>query len=141
MIWRMAIEVHAPESTTHARESQYNNRGSVNWRKRQLVPSTLDLSERIEPAIVEAIASIARVAEDLNTPFFIVGVIARDFLLEYAWGKSAGSSTQDVNFGVHAQNWNEREQSCDEPGLRRETGRIFCENRETRLEVSRCPGG
>ncbi len=69
----------------------------------------LDLSEKIEPTVIDAIAAVATVAEQLGIPFLIVGAAARDFLLEYGCGIKSGRATEDVDFGVQVHAWEEYE--------------------------------
>jgi predicted nucleotidyltransferase len=69
----------------------------------------LDLSRKVDPNIVEAVASVSRVAEQFDVPVLIVGAVARDFLLEYACGIGSGRATLDVDFGVRVSSWEEYE--------------------------------
>ena len=69
----------------------------------------LDLSEKVDQTIVEAVAAVSSVAKQLDVPIVIVGAAARDFLLEYACGIKSGRATLDVDFGVRANSWEEFE--------------------------------
>ena len=69
----------------------------------------LDLSEKIDQAVVEAVAVVSVAAERHAIPFLIVGAAARDFLLEHACGISSGRATEDVDFGVRVNSWEDYE--------------------------------
>ena len=69
----------------------------------------LDLSRKVDQTIVEAVAAVSSVAEQLGVPVLIVGAAARDFLLEYACGIRSGRATLDVDFGVRVNSWEEYE--------------------------------
>lgn len=42
----------------------------------------MDLSGKIDPSILRVLRHVSDAAEELNTPFFLVGATARDLLLE-----------------------------------------------------------
>lgn len=67
----------------------------------------LDLSEKVDQRIVEAVAAVSSVAKQLDVPVLIVGAAARDLLLEYACGIESGRATLDVDFGVRVNSWEE----------------------------------
>lgn len=69
----------------------------------------LDLSKKVDLTIVEAVAAVSSVAEQLDVPVLVVGAAARDFLLEYACGIRSGRATLDVDFGVRVNSWEEYE--------------------------------
>ncbi len=69
----------------------------------------LDLSGKIEPRVVDAVAAVVATAEQLGIPCLIVGAAARDFLLEYGCGIKSGRATKDVDFGVRVNSWEEYE--------------------------------
>jgi len=69
----------------------------------------LDLSEKVDTAVVDAVAAVSRAANQVGVPCLIVGAAARDFLLEYACGIRTGRATEDVDFGVRVNSWSEYE--------------------------------
>jgi predicted nucleotidyltransferase len=69
----------------------------------------LDLSEKVDQSVVEAIAIVSMAAERHDIPILIVGAAARDFLLEHACGISSGRATEDVDFGVRVNSWEDYE--------------------------------
>jgi predicted nucleotidyltransferase len=74
----------------------------------------LDLSKKVDPAVVDVVAAVSGVAKLLGIPFLIVGAAARDFLLEYACGVRSGRATLDVDFGVRVNSWGEYEKLVKE---------------------------
>jgi predicted nucleotidyltransferase len=65
----------------------------------------IDLSNKVEAFIVEALESILKVAEALDIPFFVVGATARDVILVYAFGIKPTRATKDVDIGVQVKDW------------------------------------
>lgn len=79
-----------------------------------MTENLLDLSGKVDPTIVGAIAAVSETAERFGFPFLIVGAAARDFLLEYACGIRSGRTTEDIDFGVRVSTWEEYEQLVNE---------------------------
>jgi predicted nucleotidyltransferase len=69
----------------------------------------LDLSEKVDRTLVDTVSAVSSAAEHFGIPFLIVGAAARDFLLEYACGIRTGRATEDVDFGVRVNSWDEYE--------------------------------
>lgn len=65
----------------------------------------IDLSGKIDSTIVEILQAISKVAESLNTPFFVVGATVRDIILQYGYGIPTKRATQDIDFGVQVSDW------------------------------------
>ena len=66
---------------------------------------SLDLSGKIEPLHVEFFETLQRVATASDTPFFVVGALARDMVLERTFGLATGRATNDDDVGVCVPNW------------------------------------
>jgi len=66
---------------------------------------SLDLSGKIDAALVEIFGVIFEVASSMSIPFFVVGARARDIILEKAYGIPTIRATQDVDFGVKVPDW------------------------------------
>jgi predicted nucleotidyltransferase len=69
----------------------------------------LDLSGKIDAAHRDALSLIKEIADSLNTPFFIVGASARDYLLEHYYGQSSPRRTLDIDLGVEVAGWEQYE--------------------------------
>lgn len=67
----------------------------------------LDLSGKIESALVEAFDAIASVASECSIPYFVVGATARDIILSYGHGIAIKRATVDIDLGVEVANWEE----------------------------------
>jgi predicted nucleotidyltransferase len=66
---------------------------------------SLDISGKIKPDYLAAIAAIKKTADALSIPFFLVGATARDFILEHCYHITAPRRTTDIDFGVQVENW------------------------------------
>ncbi len=93
--------------------------------------SLLDISAKVDRNTVDAIETINSVVNTLDLSFFVVGAIARDFLLEYVHNIAPYRATLDIDLGVRVSKWEHFERL--KQGLIK-TGR-FKERRElNRLE-------
>jgi predicted nucleotidyltransferase len=93
--------------------------------------SLLDISAKIDRNTVDAIETINSVANTLDLSCFIVGAIAREFLLEHVHNIAPYRATLDIDLGVRVSKWDHFERL--KQGLIK-TGR-FKERRElNRLE-------
>jgi hypothetical protein len=86
----------------------------------------LDLSGEIDTFILDLLENIARVAESLSAPFFVVGATARDIVLKYGYGIETIRATNDIDLGVQVSGWDQyiaadqqrdRRQACLPAGL------------------------
>jgi predicted nucleotidyltransferase len=66
-----------------------------------------ELSTKIDSIVLQAIEEITTVANSLGIPFFLVGAIARDILLEYLYDIISYRATLDLDFGIQVSNWNQ----------------------------------
>jgi predicted nucleotidyltransferase len=65
----------------------------------------LDLSGKIDSIMVQIFEAIAKVAESLNTPFFVIGATVRDVILQSGYGIRTMRATQDIDCGVQVSDW------------------------------------
>ena len=68
---------------------------------------SFNLSGKLDPFLVEVISLIDREAARLGIPFFIVGAMARDIVLELCYKLPARRSTRDLDIGVEVAGWEE----------------------------------
>ncbi len=54
----------------------------------------LDISEKIEPAIAMVLADLAELAGQSSVEFLVVGVMARDMMLDCGFGIESGRATR-----------------------------------------------
>ena len=67
--------------------------------------SLIDLSGKIDGFRLKLFDTIAKVAESLNVPFFVVGATARDIILSEGYGIEVGRATKDLDLAVQVQDW------------------------------------
>ncbi|MBW2334453.1 MAG: hypothetical protein JRF06_05045, partial [Deltaproteobacteria bacterium] len=72
--------------------------------------SLIDLSGKIDGFRVRLFETIAKAAESLNVPFFVVGATARDIILSEGYGIEVGRATKDIDLGVQVPDWSGYEQ-------------------------------
>lgn len=68
---------------------------------------SLDLSNRIPAEQTAIIREVVSVAETHGVNLFVVGAQARDLSLQHAYGISAYRATNDIDFGVVVESWDE----------------------------------
>lgn len=61
--------------------------------------------EKIDPAKVNALYEVKKVADSLKIPFFVVGASARDFILEHCYNIKSPRMTMDIDLGVEVADW------------------------------------
>lgn len=74
-----------------------------------MTSSLLDISGKLEPSLLAAISTVSRVAEGNGIQLLIVGATARDILLGHNSGIAARRATNDVDFGVLVDSWDQYE--------------------------------
>ena len=67
--------------------------------------STVNLSQKINPAIVEVLRTVKGVCVDLGVPWVIVGATARDLVLHYGYGAQIKRATHDMDFAIEVAEW------------------------------------
>ncbi|MGO9145119.1 MAG: nucleotidyl transferase AbiEii/AbiGii toxin family protein [Desulfomonilia bacterium] len=68
---------------------------------------SFNLSGKIDPLLVEVLSLVSREAKGLDIPFFIVGAMARDIVLELCYKLPSRRSTRDLDIGVEVAGWEE----------------------------------
>ena len=69
---------------------------------------SLDLSNKVPAGHVDVIRRVVRTATNLGlTRLFIVGAQARDLILQYAYNLPVRRATNDVDFGIVVETWEE----------------------------------
>ena len=66
---------------------------------------SFDLSGKIDPLIVAALFAVKNIADSNNSPFFVVGASARDFILKHCYGIEPRRLTSDIDLGVQVADW------------------------------------
>lgn len=70
---------------------------------------SFDLSGKIDPLLSEVLGLVSREAAVLDIPFFIVGAMARDIVLELCYKLPPRRATRDLDIGVEVAGWDEYE--------------------------------
>ncbi|MFQ5867393.1 MAG: hypothetical protein ACE5IT_05300 [bacterium] len=66
---------------------------------------SFDISGKIDKSYIEALNEIRTVAESLGIPFFIIGALARDVILEHCHNIKAPGMTNDIDLGIKVEGW------------------------------------
>ncbi len=69
--------------------------------------TSLDLSNKLPPEQVDVIRQVVCAAESQGLRLFIIGAQARDLLLQYVYDLSVHRATNDIDFGIIVESWNE----------------------------------
>ena len=72
-----------------------------------MTATLFNLSGKLPPDIEAVLQDVARILSAQGIPFFIVGALARDLVLEHAWNLPPQRATKDIDFGVRVADWNE----------------------------------
>lgn len=72
--------------------------------------TSLDLSGKIDPTIIDVCEVVAQCMAALGSSYFMIGATVRDLILTEVYGVSTGLATQDVDFGVQVPTWEAYEQ-------------------------------
>jgi predicted nucleotidyltransferase len=67
----------------------------------------LDISRKISSHILEVIEAISNIAVSLDISFFVCGALARDIILHNVFDIEIKRATEDVDFGVMVEDWDE----------------------------------
>lgn len=65
----------------------------------------IDISGKLSKSYIDAITEIKKIADLLGIPFFIIGALARDLILEYFYGIKSPRMTMDIDLGVKVLSW------------------------------------
>lgn len=74
-----------------------------------MTDTLVDLSGKIDEERGRTIRDVAAACDALAIPFFLVGALARDLLLELHHGFKAQRATNDVDFEIRVERWEEFE--------------------------------
>lgn len=69
--------------------------------------TSLDLSNRLPAEQVNIIRQVVRAAQSQRLSLFIVGAQARDLLLQYVYDLPVHRATNDIDFGIVIESWDE----------------------------------
>jgi predicted nucleotidyltransferase len=69
--------------------------------------TSLDLSNKVPAEQVSIIRQVVRAAESQGLRLFIVGAQARDLLLQYVYDLPVHRATNDIDFGIIVESWDE----------------------------------
>ena len=69
--------------------------------------TSLDLSNKLPAEQVNIIRQVVRAAENQRLRLFIVGAQARDLLLQYVYDLPVLRATNDIDFGIIVESWDE----------------------------------
>jgi predicted nucleotidyltransferase len=64
-----------------------------------------DLSGKIDHLTVAALSAVKSIADSCDSPFFVVGASARDFILKHCYGIEPSRLTTDIDLGVKVADW------------------------------------
>lgn len=70
----------------------------------------LNISKKINSYILEVLEAISNIAVSLEISFFVCGALARDIILYNVFEVEIKRATEDVDFGVMAESWDEFQQ-------------------------------
>src|SRR5690349_2008981 len=69
--------------------------------------TSLDLSKKLPAEKIEIIRQVVQTGEEQRLRLFIIGAQARDLLLQYVYGLPINRATNDIDFGVVVESWDE----------------------------------
>jgi len=70
----------------------------------------IDISGKLDNSYIAAIKEIKKIADSLKIPFFIIGALARDIIMEYFYEIKAPRMTMDIDLGIRVSSWNQFDQ-------------------------------
>ena len=65
----------------------------------------IDISGKLDNSFIAAVEEIKKVTDFLKIPFFIVGALARDIIMEYFYNIRAPRITMDIDLGIKVSSW------------------------------------
>jgi hypothetical protein len=68
---------------------------------------SLDLIGKLDAERERVLRDVAEAAVALGIPFFVVGAFARDLILELHYGLPVQRATNDIDFGLRVNSWEE----------------------------------
>lgn len=76
--------------------------------------TSLNISDKIEPEHKTTLLKINGILKELDIPFFIVGALARDFVMEFLHDVKAPRMTMDIDLAVRIESWDNYEKIQEE---------------------------
>ena len=70
----------------------------------------IDISGKLDNSYIDVIKEIKKIADSLGIPFFIIGALARDIIMEYFYKIKAPRMTSDIDLGIKVSNWEQFEE-------------------------------
>lgn len=67
----------------------------------------VDISGKLDNSYIETIKKIKKVADSLKIPFFLIGALSRDIIMEYFYQIKAPRLTNDIDMGIKVSGWNQ----------------------------------
>ncbi len=68
-----------------------------------------DISNKLEPNVIEALRDIDTVCKRHSIPFFVVGATARDIIFNALFTIKTSRASLDIDFGIRVQRWDDFE--------------------------------
>jgi predicted nucleotidyltransferase len=65
----------------------------------------IDISKKIDKSYVDVIRELNKATDLLSIPFFIIGAMARDFIMEYFYSIGVTRMTNDIDIGIRVASW------------------------------------
>jgi len=72
-----------------------------------MTQQSLNISKKISGRIIEILEAISNIAIPLEISFFVCGALARDVILHNVFELEIKRATEDVDFGVMVESWDE----------------------------------
>ena len=69
--------------------------------------NSFDLSDRIDPGLLEVAEVLIQVTEPLSIQFFLIGAACRDLILDTIYGINTIRATSDIDFAICISDWNQ----------------------------------
>ncbi len=67
----------------------------------------LNISEKISEPIIDIYDLIAKIANEQNVRFFVIGATARDIVFEHGYNIPVPRATRDIDLAVQVATWND----------------------------------
>ena len=69
--------------------------------------NSFDLSDRIDPGLLEVAEVLIQVTDPLSIPFFLIGAACRDLILDTIYGINTIRATSDIDFAICISDWDQ----------------------------------
>ncbi len=68
---------------------------------------SFNLSGKLDSSLVEVLRIVHEITASLRIPFFVIGAMARDIVLEYCHSVRSARGTRDLDIGARVADWEE----------------------------------